>query len=215
MSLGRILLFGVLALLPSMAQATDWRAWTDHLSPYVVGSYGLLPVHARYLEYDSGGGSGNGIPQDMRMTMVDKKGMIGLAGLRVGGDVPLYVRGQYATGVAATVGVVQRMPFSSGFDGLAGFSIQHTEGIWFRRGLGRQESTVNVTGRLAWHFMGGRNLPYHHPVVSLEVGLKQNTLRGGITLPLAGHHYHHAFTDGRVERGLSQRTFSLFFTAAY
>ena len=89
MSLGRILLFGVLALLPSMAQATDWRAWTDHLSPYVVGSYGLLPVHARYLEYDSGGGSGNGIPQDMRMTMVDKKGMIGLAGLRVGGDVPL------------------------------------------------------------------------------------------------------------------------------
>ena len=47
--------FRVLALLPSMAQATDWRAWTDHLSPYVVGSYGLLPVHARYLEYDSGG----------------------------------------------------------------------------------------------------------------------------------------------------------------
>ena len=39
----------------------------------------------------------------MRMTMVDKKGMIGLAGLRVGGDVPLYVRGRYATGVAATV----------------------------------------------------------------------------------------------------------------
>ena len=58
---------------------------------------------------------------------------------------------------------------------------------------------------------GWPNLPYHHPVVSLEVGLKQNTLRGG-TLPLAGHHYHHAFTDGRVERGLSQRTFSLFFS---